>query len=115
MRISGWSSDVCSSDLPNSQRAIARRNRREAFKYNRQVIDEAFEPWGDSLTICKKDGVAIVGLASVAGCLLKEGAAPAAIGKIKHGFGRPGPELIDTKTIECRFRLNPHKHGRATG
>src|SRR3546814_15547743 len=110
MRISGWSSDVCSSDLPNSQRAIARRHRREAFKYNRQVIDEAFEPWGDSLTICQKDGVAIVGLASVAGCLLKEGDAPPSIGSITHGFGRPGPEIVDTKTLEngrasCRERV----------
>src|SRR3546814_19938737 len=103
MRISGWSSDVCSSDLPNSQRAIARRHRREAFKYNRQVIDEAFEPWGDSLTICQKDGVAIVGLASVAGCLLKEGDAPPSIGSITHGRSeerRVGKECVST----CRSR-----------
>src|SRR3546814_4774607 len=95
--------------LPNSQRAIARRHRREAFKYNRQVIDEAFEPWGDSLTICQKDGVAIVGLASVAGCLLKEGDAPPSIGSITHGFGRPGPEIRSEEhqsELQSQMRLS---------
>src|SRR3546814_6075805 len=92
--------------LPNSQRAIARRHRREAFKYSRQVIDEAFEPWGDSLIICQKDVVAVVGLASVAGCLLKEGDSPPSLGSIKHGFGRPGPEIVDTDILEWRFRDN---------
>src|SRR3546814_3446953 len=95
MRISDWSSDVCSSDLPTSRQGL-RTNHRLSNRLAVHRINPALHtPYRKSMTLheivlnqtlCRDDRLPLVGAGALHGRRAGDGRAPAA--QSGHGAGR---------------------------